>query len=225
MNNEEKHLVPPYGPTGGMLQGLELMQRITPAKVNVNLLRANKVAPGNEYKVVGALRFLGLIDDDGRPTEKSRLLKTRGPSYKLALQEIVRTAYSGLFEQLDLRNTSRDQVHNYFVTREGLGMEMAAKATRFLVGLCQQAEIELGPDLTSEKEGLLAAKAKASPKGRPSRRKAAPEARTRPKRGVPDLSPTLVLAITPETVEMGLDQLTELFRKIKVAMERASSEE
>ena len=104
-------------------------------------------------------------------------------------------------------------------------MEMAAKATRFLLGLCQQAEIELGPDLTLEREGPLAAKGKASPKGRPSRQKAALEARRRPERGVLDLSPTLVLAITPETAEMGLEQLTELFRKIKIAMERATSEE
>ena len=58
--------------------------------VDAKLLKTNGVAPGNEYKVVGALKYLNIIDDDGKPTAKSRLLKTRGPSYLLALQDIVK---------------------------------------------------------------------------------------------------------------------------------------
>ena len=70
----------------GMLQALNLLRRTTPSRIDSDFLRINKIAPGNEYKVVGALRFLGLIDEDGKPTEGSRLLKTKGTTYTQALQ-------------------------------------------------------------------------------------------------------------------------------------------
>ena len=88
----EHGLTLPYGPTRGMLQALQLMRKTTPSKIDGSYLRSNQIAPGNEYKVVGALRFLEIIDDDGRPTEKSRLLKTKGPAFTAALQNIIRNA-------------------------------------------------------------------------------------------------------------------------------------
>src|SRR5690242_15929661 len=44
---------PPYGPPAGMLQGLQLLQKGNVSRVDEELLKANGVAPGNEYKVVG----------------------------------------------------------------------------------------------------------------------------------------------------------------------------
>ena len=143
---EGRGLIPPYGPTRGTLQSLQLLRRTTPSRIDSDFLRVNKLAPGNEYKVVGALRFLGLIDDDGRLTDSSRLLKTKGATYTLALQDIVRNAYSGVFHGLKPKDITRDGIYNYFVTEGGLGAEMATKATRFLIRLCRLAEIEIAPD-------------------------------------------------------------------------------
>jgi hypothetical protein len=97
---------------------------------------------------VGALRYLDLIDEDGKPTDNSRLLKTKGATYTLALQEIVRKAYAGVFRGHKPNEITREGVYNYFVTEGGLGAEMATKATRFLVKLCRMAEIELAPELS-----------------------------------------------------------------------------
>ena len=140
---EGRGLIPPYGPTRGTLQALQLLRRTTPARIDSDFLRVSKIAPGNEYKVVGALRFLGLIDEEGRPTESSRMLKTKGATYTLALQDIVRNAYSGVFQGLRPNEITRDAIYNYFVTDGGLGAEMATKATRFLIRLCRLAEIEI----------------------------------------------------------------------------------
>jgi hypothetical protein len=123
-----------------------MLRRTTPSRIDSDYLRVSKIAPGNEYKVVGALRFLALIDDDGRPTDSSRLLKTKGATYTLALQDIVRNAYSGVFHTLKPKEITRDGIYNYFVTEGGLGAEMATKATRFLLRLCRLAEIEIIPD-------------------------------------------------------------------------------
>jgi len=214
---EGRGLIPPYGPTRGTLQSLQLLRRTTPSRIDSDFLRVNKLAPGNEYKVVGALRFLGLIDDDGRPTDSSRLLKTKGATYTLALQDIVRNAYSGVFHGLKPKEITRDGIYNYFVTEGGLGAEMATKATRFLIRLCRLAEIEIAPDA-----------AQPTPRGK---------RRTRSQRQVyrhPQMEPApgddgqtifphlpFVLALTPEMAQMDVDQLADLFRKLRTALEQS----
>lgn len=216
LNSDDKKFTPPYGPANGMIQGLRLLERITPAKVDTQLLRANGIAPGNEYKVVGALRFLELIDDDGRPTEKCRLLKTQGPPHTLALQQIIRGAYRDLFSRLSPHQTTREAIYNYFVSQMDMGAEMASKATRFLVGLCDLAEIDLA----------------ASPARRPKepkhlpRKKRQPRETANPETVVGQSAPTLpfVFAITPELAKMDEEQLAELFRKMNRAMRRALSD-
>ncbi|MBI2906559.1 MAG: DUF5343 domain-containing protein [Chloroflexi bacterium] len=211
---DDKKRLPPYGPASGMIQGLKLLERLTPAKIDGEYLRANKIAPGNEYKVVGALQFLGLIDEDGRPTEKCRLLKTQGPPHMLALQQIVRGAYRDLFDKISPREATREQIYNHFVADLGMGAEMASKATRFLVGLCHLAQID------------LAAAPSLRPKtaSRPPRKK---RSRVRPAPATSSAeSPTLpfVFAITAEVAEMDEEKLTEIFRKMSRALRRALSE-
>jgi len=215
---EGRGVIPPYGPTRGTLQALQLLRRTTPSRIDSDYLRVNKLAPGNEYKVVGALRFLGLIDDDGRPTESSRLLKTKGATYTLALQDIVRNAYSGVFQTLKLKDITRDGIYNYFVTEGGLGAEMATKATRFLIRLCRLAEIEIAPDTGQP-----------SPRGRRRTRQRQPYRQTAAEPVSGDNGQTVlpsfpfVLALTPETAQMDVDQLSDLFRKIRTALEQSLS--
>jgi len=192
-----------------MLQALELMRRASPQKVDGNFLRRHQIAPGNEYKVVGALRYLGLIDEEGRPTEKSRLLKTKGAAFTSALKDIVRHAYRGLFQWLAERDSSPDEIYNYFVTQEGLGVEMATKTTRFFVQLCHLAEIDLGFD-TRTRSG----KATAAEKGKVGRRPSDGDNSRTP--GFP-----FILALTPEVTSLDTEELAKLFQKLHLAMKKA----
>ena len=223
MSEDIRNAPPPYGPTEGMLQGIELMHRLSPTKVDAKLLKNNGVAPNNEYKVVGALKYLNIIGEDGKPTAKSRLLKTRGPSYLLALQDIVKTAYHDLFEQVDMKSATKNQIHNYFVTDLGLGVEMAAKASRFLISLCQQAGLTINNDLITSKEAAATDRRNAAPTAK--KRVTARKRETSAESPTFDLSPTFVLAITPETADMELNELTALFKKIRQAMRRAATDD
>ena len=214
---ENRSSIPPYGPTRGMLQALQLLRRTTPPRIDSDFLRVNKIAPGNEYKVVGALRFLGLIDDDSRPTDSSRLLKTKGATYTLALQDIVRSAYSGVFRGLRPDEITRDGIYNYFVTEGGLGAEMATKATRFLIKLCRQAEIEIAPD-----QNRATAGGRRKPR---AQQQAYRRAQTEPGSPYPDQTAAsafpLVVALTPETAAMNVEELTDLLRKMRIAFEQS----
>lgn len=214
LRSRAKKLIPPYGPANGMIQGLRLLERLTPAKVDPHFLRANGIAPGNEYKVVGALRFLDLIDDDGHPTEKCRLLKTQGPTRTLALQQLIRAAYRDLFTHLSPKETTKEHIYNYFVAEMGMGAEMASKATRFLVSLCHLAEIELAA--TPSRRTVAA---KRLPRKKRSQKEPPPAA------SPPSPTPPFLIAITPEVAEMDEDKLTEIFRKMNRALRRALSEQ
>lgn len=199
------------------MQGLQLLSRVAPAKVDQAFLRQHRVAPQNEYKVVGALQFLGLIDAEGQPTEKSRLLKVRGPAYTLNLQGIVREAYVDLFEHLNPRETDRDRLHNYFVTRAHLGAEMATKAARFFIELCRAAGIPLSPAL--EARGERAPRPRLAPRRRRLEAKAVGESQ---QAASPTLS--LVFAITPEVAKMEEEELVRLLRRMRNAIRRVSEE-
>ncbi len=219
---EEKGLIPPYGPTKGTLQALQLLRRTTPNRIDTDFLRVNKLAPGNEYKVVGALRFLGLVDEEGRPTDSSRMLKTKGATYTLALQDIVKRAYSGVFRGVRPSELTREGIYNYFVTEGGLGSEMATKATRFLLKLCRLAEIEIAPD--QEGQPSPSGKKRSRQHQAPPRRMHSADYQPGQASGAVSVASfPVVLALTPETAKMDVDQLTELFRKMRIAFEQSQA--
>ena len=141
--------LPPYGPVQGTIAGLNLLQRGNVTRVDEEVLEREGVAPGNEYKVVGALRFLGLIDESGTVTERALVLRSRGSAFKLGLQEILKQAYAPLFTERGPL-TGFEEVHNRLVRHYRMGKESAAKAARLFLALARYAgligeEPEVGP--------------------------------------------------------------------------------
>ncbi len=130
--------LPPYGPVQGTLAGLNLLQRGNLARIDEDVLAREGVAPGNEYKVVGALRFLGLIDESGTVTEKAVVLRSRGSAFQLGLQEILKRAYAPLFTERG-PVTGFEEVHNRLVRHYRMGKESAAKAARLFLALARYA--------------------------------------------------------------------------------------
>jgi len=212
---------PPYGPTQGTIQALQLLQKQSPGRVDETFLRSEGIAPRNEYKVVGALRFLGLVDADGQPTERAHLLKTRGATFTLNLQEIVREAYSDLFREIRPREATQEAVYNHFVVKARLGGEMATKATRFFRSLCQWAGIPLPEEPPARRAGARSgSKTKSPSRGKAVR--AAPKGQVEISPGFGGDSLPFMLAITPETARLGEEELVELFRKIRRAAQQSA---
>ena len=218
--------LPPYGPVTGMLQGLALLQKSSVSRINEDLLRSNRIAPGNEYKVIGALKFLGVVDDNGTPTEKGRAFRTKGPVYTLALQEAVRRSYEKVFSKVDVEQASKDDLFNHFIMDWGIGPEMATKAARFFVELCQMANISISGALSSGKRR----KGTRGPyKTRTANTKNSPAERVTesPLRAAEPVMagqyPPIILALTPDTARMNEDELVELFKKMVSAFKRAAA--
>ncbi len=122
----------------GTIAGLNLLQRGNLTRVDEEVLAREGVAPGNEYKVIGALRFLGLVDEAGRVTERALVLRSRGSAFKLGLQELLKAAYAPLFTERGPL-TSFEEVHNRLVRHYRMGKESAAKAARLFLALARYA--------------------------------------------------------------------------------------
>lgn len=215
--------LPPYGPAKGMLEGLQLMTRLAPTRVDERLLRQHGVAPRNEYKVVGALRYLGLIDYEGRPTEASRLLKTRGPVFIEGIRTITRRSYPQIFERYDLEHATRDDLYNHFVTEHQMGGEMATKALRFFLDLCKLGDMPMNPGLEARRGRRPGSRNRATIERLQAIEEgiAAPPSRGGRRARTEAAGLTVSLALTPEMMLMDEDRLTEFFSRVRRALSRA----
>ncbi|MGF1640270.1 MAG: DUF5343 domain-containing protein [Rhodospirillales bacterium] len=94
----DKH---PYvqGP-GALGQVITQFRKSFPAKVDASTLKKLGIAPNNESYVLNVLRFLGLIDRDGKKTSDATQTFNLHDDYQFskAFAELVSKAYSELFK-------------------------------------------------------------------------------------------------------------------------------
>lgn len=158
---EEKGLSPPQGAVKSYDQLLKLMETRSIPKVDIEFLKNQTIASGNEGKIISGLKFLGLIDKDGNPKEEINSLCVKGELRKENIAKIVRKAYAKLFDvvKLDLANADSDTLINVFKTDYGMGSLTTAKVGALVfVYFAEQADIPLSQDIKNKlsvsKEGL-----------------------------------------------------------------------
>lgn len=135
----------PYisGP-GNITQMIGFLRKNFPATVTSETVKKLGVAPNAESYVINALRFLGIIDEEGKRTEKGHetMAIHEDAAFAKAFGSLVRTAYKDLF---DLRadaawTMSKSELIGYFrstdKTSELIGTRQAAvfQALRGLAG-------------------------------------------------------------------------------------------
>lgn len=136
----------PYAPPSALFGFFERMKRArVPDRVDKKLLETYEIAPSNEYSVLGTLKHLGLVGDDGAPTDEFSLVHLTGAAYEEKLRTLVRRAYEGFFDTYDRVPEDKELITTYF--RVNYRPATAVKATTLFLALCQKAGIELPPDL------------------------------------------------------------------------------
>jgi AcrR family transcriptional regulator len=130
----------PYAPISALEKFLERMrERAVPDYVDHRFLRRMSVASNNEYSLLSALKFLGILDDRGRPTHAYRQL-LRNDSFQETLRHLVETAYKPVFEAGADRRSLEDLV-DFF--RAESSPSQAKNAARFFLAVCRLAGIGL----------------------------------------------------------------------------------
>jgi len=90
----------PYVASAGpLLRTIDHLRRSFPKEVTADTLRKLGVAPKNESYVINVLRFLGVIDDEGKPVEdKKKAFLLQDDAFSTEFETLVRDSYEELFE-------------------------------------------------------------------------------------------------------------------------------
>jgi hypothetical protein len=111
-----------------------------PEIINNNFLRISGVPEGAWYKVMQALQFLGLIHEDGRPTETfDGLAGATDSRYKELLENVVREAYRAEFTVVDPGQDPQPRIVDAF--RPYKPRSQTNRMVILFQGLCREAGI------------------------------------------------------------------------------------
>jgi hypothetical protein len=124
----------PYAPISALEKFFErIRDRSVPEHVDHKFLQRLNVASNNEYSLLSALKFLGVLDDRGRPTHSYRLLQSTD-RFQDTLQHLVETAYRPVFDQ-GAHEWPLEDLVNFF--RLSSSASQAKNAARFFQAVCK----------------------------------------------------------------------------------------
>ncbi len=107
---------------GNITQMIGLLKKNFPATITSDTVKKLQIASNNESYVINALHFLGIIDEQGKRTDKGHdvLSIHNDADFKTEFAELVRTAYKDLFDLRgeDAWTMSRDDLIGYFRTTD-----------------------------------------------------------------------------------------------------------
>jgi len=152
----------PYAFTGNVLDILHRLRDAgLPEIIDTQVVIRIGVSQGNSHRTVAALRFLGLIDEDGQQTEVTEnLARASTEDYPSVLAEILRNGYSGIFEVINPSNTTEVQIFDAF--RGYKPQSQWKRMAQLFIGLCQEAGLYEGEPATTQKSSPTFKRTKSS---------------------------------------------------------------
>jgi len=134
----------PYAPVDNVLTVIRrLRERGLPERLGLGELQTIGIPAGNAPRTLAALRFLGLVDEDGQRTQAlERLDRATTEEYPQVLAEIVRAAYTPVFTIVDPAQDSDIALHDAFRPYEP--KRQRPRMITLFLGLCREAGIVPG---------------------------------------------------------------------------------
>jgi hypothetical protein len=129
----------PYAPISSLERFFaRIRDRQVPDVVDHTFLEKLNVASNNEYALLSALKFLGVVDDRGKPTHAYRLLQTTD-RFESTLRHLVQTSYKPVFDA-GADGWSLEDLVNFF--RVSSSASQAKNAARFFHAVCHLAKLD-----------------------------------------------------------------------------------
>lgn len=134
--------------SAGLIQAVNHLRKSFPAQVTADTLKKLGIAPNNETYVINILRFINVLDDEGKKTPKASAVFTKhnDEDFQKGLSELVESAYTDLFSLhgKDSWSLSTDKLISYFRgadhTSAIVGQRQAG-TFQALAALCGYAEV------------------------------------------------------------------------------------
>lgn len=131
----------PYAPAANVVAVLDRVRRVNlPDVIDNGVLRLAGVSEGAMGRVNYALRFLGLVDPNGRPTDRLRALaRADDEEGRDLLAAVVREAYASDFARLDPAQDPQPRIVSAFQRYEP--RSQIERMVMLFLGLCRAAGI------------------------------------------------------------------------------------
>jgi hypothetical protein len=143
-----------------------------PATVTSETVKKFSIAPNNESYVINALQFIGVIDEDGKRTDKGHdVFVLSDDDFPKAFEGLIRDAYKDLFEVRgeDAWTLTRKELTAYFRTTD---------KTSEVIGGRQAGVFQVFRGLAGHEQANVASNnggGKTTPKPKQAKPKAAPQ--------------------------------------------------
>lgn len=145
-----KHL-PPYISYRTFENFIGRLQQQVPARIDRSYW-GETLSGSTGTQLMSALRFLNLVDGNGKPTDELKLVASaRGTDRPKALHEITYEAYSFVLQSsLDLQNATYAQLEEVFHDNFQLTPDVGRKCIKFFISLASSAGTSLSPFVTKK---------------------------------------------------------------------------
>jgi len=133
---------------------LAVIQRQNPSVIDASFI--SQIAPSNEGKLLAQLKFLHVVDDQGKPTQLLSMLNMVGDEQKRAFQEIAQESYRELFGEVKIERAVPDDLVNFFIRKYSFTRDKAVNAAKFFLYLAEKGTIPVSNELSTfltEKSG------------------------------------------------------------------------
>jgi hypothetical protein len=213
-----KRMRPPYASAGDLDTFFDRIAKMgAPVRIDQKWVKDYKLAAAQPPAIVSVLKWLGIIDQNGKPT--TRLWdEVRVPASRQAkLEELVRASYSEVFNAIDVSEASRDELEGTFIQVYQSGDP--GRHVVCFVALCRHAGIPtkaVGPSKPKPGDG------EPRRRERKRERKASPRPKTPPsgQQQVQGVSTGITIALN---VEIPAEWSEEQIRERVEAVRRATS--
>lgn len=133
---------PPYVAAGTLWEFFNKLKFVAvPSHLDARELEEYGIPKHWSYHLLSALKFLNLVEKNGKTTPALQSLQMRGEEFKSNLEEVVRNGYAELFAKVDPARDSRVNIINFFMKHYSVSPSGAEKATTLFLDLCGEAGI------------------------------------------------------------------------------------
>jgi len=150
MNSQKSHKhLPPYISYRTYRNFISRLQQQIPARIDRSYW-GDTLSGSTGTQLMTALRFLALIDNNGKPSERLRLLvSAKGAQQIEILREIAMESYGFVLHgSLDIQNATYAQLEEVFHDNFQLTPAVCRKCIKFFVSLATDARLTLSPFMT-----------------------------------------------------------------------------
>lgn len=139
-----KTINPPYIGVPSLQKLFNLLGTRNFSQLNVGDLESRGFSKSVAFQALQGLKFLEILDSEGKTTEKAKILALQGTGKKEQLETLVKSAYSKLFETANnAESLSKAELHDEFMAVYNLSSRLAKSAAPAFLWLCSTAGLNV----------------------------------------------------------------------------------